>query len=408
MKIKGVFKKIKNCGETFYGFVTEDCSIRESGIEIEEFVGKHLEGKSHKNVEILWFCNTVVEYFPRGLHKIFPRLKVLKISDCDLKEITRKDLKGLEDLEDLCLDTNELKTLPSDLFTGMTKLKWISFADNKLELDSLSSEVLRPILANEPEFIDFSSDANTDLIYQGNSIESLIEFMESIDQASGNSEAKQEQEEDLEALEESTDEETSTKPFDKNLIKQFKSLWSSRDFSDLTIIAGDEESEESKQFAVHKLALGIQSSVFASIFKNNMKHSATMKIKGFSAETVEAMLHFIYTGEVQEECNATKLYEIAAKYKIDELKEVAEKMVLRTVDDSNALEVLKLGNSNDSVKLKRKSFDAIKGMCPELSLTEELMNKPENLEGIVEACRKRQQEIEESEKNYQAKIQKFL
>jgi hypothetical protein len=84
---------------------------------------------------------------------------------------------------------------------------------------------------------------------------------------------------------------------------------------------------------------------------------------------------------------------------------VSEKIVSKNINESNALDVLKFGNSD---KMKRKSFEAIKKMIPELPLPDEMMNKPENLKQIVEARRKRQLEIEEAEKNYQAKIQKYF
>lgn len=53
------------------------------------------------------------------------------------------DLIGLENLEELDLNENELTSLPDDLFTDMEKLKGVNFNHNRLE--RLSSKLLKPV-----------------------------------------------------------------------------------------------------------------------------------------------------------------------------------------------------------------------------------------------------------------------
>jgi hypothetical protein len=62
---------------------------------------------------------------------------------------------------------------------------------------------------------------------------------------------------------------------------------------------------------------------------------------------------------------------------------------------------------HNSGLLKRKAFDEIKSSFPETPLNESLMNKPDNLNEIVEASRERQKILEESKRKYQSKLQKF-
>lgn len=62
---------------------------------IKLFKGVHLDGKSNEDIILISFDKTNVEYFPRDLHKHFPNLKRVYISECGLKEILRWDLKGL-------------------------------------------------------------------------------------------------------------------------------------------------------------------------------------------------------------------------------------------------------------------------------------------------------------------------
>lgn len=103
------------------------CSITKRNMKVT-FVGEHEEGKTDLDVTALifmspvrlgniaylerWIVNVmntyrsppepnVVEYIPKDLHIIFPRLKLLEVHNCGLKSITRKDLVGFKYLEEL-------------------------------------------------------------------------------------------------------------------------------------------------------------------------------------------------------------------------------------------------------------------------------------------------------------------
>lgn len=112
------------------------CSVTKALItdprtRIKAFKGTHVAGKANIDVEALSFKNTKVEYFPRGLHRIFHNLKLVFIDNCETKEISRKDLAGLEILEAFGVVRSHLKKLPNDLFLGMSKLNCISFFGNQ-------------------------------------------------------------------------------------------------------------------------------------------------------------------------------------------------------------------------------------------------------------------------------------
>lgn len=131
-------------------------SITKPGTRVTSFKGEHQPGKSNNDVEAINFTNVVVHYFPLGLDKIFPNLSHLQIGNCGLKEISRRDLIGLESLTSLCLQFNELQSLPSNLFNRMTNLIELEFNNNKL--DFMSSKLLRPIMNNKLQIVDFGSD----------------------------------------------------------------------------------------------------------------------------------------------------------------------------------------------------------------------------------------------------------
>ena len=73
--------------------------IIEEGTKIATYKGIHAAGKTNIDVEAFCVGSTQIEYFPRGLSSIFPRLTTVMINNCGIKEISRKDLKGLGNLE---------------------------------------------------------------------------------------------------------------------------------------------------------------------------------------------------------------------------------------------------------------------------------------------------------------------
>jgi Leucine-rich repeat (LRR) protein len=344
-----------------------DASITQSGTEISRCIGEHLPNRTNNYVTAIRFEETTVHYFPQGVHNIFPNLKALEISGTGLKEISREDLIGLENIEDLVLDNNQLTSLPSDLFAEMKSLKEISIFHNKLEF--ISSKLLEPIVGNELTYVDLRANPSINAIFwpeNEGSVESVEELMGLMD------------------------EDSKIDEFYQVIATCFKDLWTSKRFADFTIIGGFDGS--SKEFAVHKIVLATHSSVFTAIFENDMKETQTgkMVIDDFSADTVEGMLRFMYTGEVTN-MNAMDLFAIASKYDVAGLKKRTEKIIFRNLDESNALEVFGLGHLYDSVHLKRAAFISIKQMFPNRKLDYELLQQPGGLQQLIEVHRKFQE-----------------
>jgi Leucine-rich repeat (LRR) protein len=367
-----------------------DVSITEPGTEIKAFIGNHQQGKTNNDVTAISFEDSPVHFFPRNLHNIFPNLLALQIDDCDLKIITRRDLVGLKNLERLTMLSNQLRSLPSDLFIGFGNLKYIWFGDNKLEF--LSSKLLEPILGNQLERVNFKGNTKINAFYEPGekgSVASLQELMKIIDQNCEPPKDKLKEE------------------FKKTFAAGFEELWTSKDFADFTIIGGFDGA--SKEFAVHKIVLAAQSSVLLAVFKNdNMEEAQTgkMTIDDFSAETVEGMLKFMYTGEVNESI-AMDLLAIAEKYDVKNLKAATEMIILHNINESNALEIFGLGYQHNSKEIKREAFNKIKKMFPEIKFSDELMEKPKDLKEIIEIHLNFKRKIEEAEEERRVKMQKF-
>lgn len=368
------------------------CTIEEAAITEPEtkitFLGNHLRGRSNDNVIMIVAENTTVHYLPRDLHKTFPNLRALVITNCDLKSISRKDLMGLENLEDLNIQKNKLRSLPSDLFTGMTKLKEISFRKNELEF--MSSDLIKPIAGNGLTYVDFEANTKINAFFSPTAkktVNSLQALMDLIDKNCVQIRDRE------------------TENFAYNFANVLKELWTSKDYADFTIVVDGGDNGKVKEFTVHKNILATQSPVFDATFKNEMQERKTGKmfIKGFSAEIVEAMLKFMYTGEIQNTQNVIDIFAIATQYQVKLLLDATEAIIWRNIDDSNAYDILIFSHQHNSNALKHAAFNTIKKMFPEIKLREDLVDQPESLKELIDA---RLERLEVTEKFQQA-LKKF-
>ncbi|CRK99760.1 CLUMA_CG013017, isoform A [Clunio marinus] len=345
-------------------------SITKPNTIIRTINGKHLEGKSDEDVEAIWFKDTTVNYFPQGLNKIFPNLKTVIIHDCRLKSITQRDLVGLENIRRLRCASNKISSLPDDLFENMNKLIDISFYENDLQF--MSSEVLKPILKNGLKFVDFRENRSIGVAYcessykytyiaNKNKVDSVAKLMAMIDEKCG-----------------------------------FKEFWITGRMSDITIVT------DTEKFKAHKFVLALQSSVFTSIFENEMKDrpSDEIQMKNINSDAVKIFLKFLYTDEVEKEGNSNllELFSLAAKFKVENLMIIVEGMITDDLNDDNAIEIFELACRFDCDGMKTSAFEVIQSMFDK-PLKDELMNQPEVVKDLVEAKRNFESIVNEHSKH---------
>lgn len=134
MELKCVFKyESWNVGLTkrdVYVCEIRGLQITRPRIIIQALVGNHVAGKSHQDVEAIGFFEGNIQYFPRGVDKLFPCLLGLQISNCGLSKISYVDLRGFSSVETIWFDSNKLKSLPTNLFDGKSKLTNINVSNN--------------------------------------------------------------------------------------------------------------------------------------------------------------------------------------------------------------------------------------------------------------------------------------
>lgn len=364
MKIDCEFKVVqwKNDLGKFYTCIVKSASITKPNTKIKGFNGRHIMFKSNNDVEAVMFLNTKVNYFPRNLSAIFPNLSVLKIAGCEMKSIARRDLTGLGNITSFDLSWNELESLPDDLFTDTPNLTMISFLCN--DLTCLSSKLLNPIINNDLDLIDFRHNLMICGRYCTDCCTETIELLyhkidAKCDKPIGNKQN-----------------------FAAEITSGLKKLWNSDRFSDFVIVANR---DELKKFSVHKNILSIQSSVFSKIFYHDMIEERTneMWISEFSSETVEEFLRYFYTGEVKSEVNVMEMFAIAAKYDVSTLMFITKETVLDNLDETNAYEIFTLGHLYSSEEMKLSAFNEMKSMFTDKELTDDLIDKPEQLKIIA-------------------------
>jgi Leucine-rich repeat (LRR) protein len=352
--------------------------ITQPDSNIRAITGVHEQGKTNTDVLFVLFLYNIVEYVPRGISLFFPNLVTLHINKCDLKQITREDLIGLESLQELRMMNNPLTTLPDDLFINMPKLKRISFKSNKLEY--LSSKLLQPILRNGLEVVDFQENTRIDSIFcpgVKRNVKSVEELMQIIDSqcikpvkvASGTK---------PKSFKTLPSKRVPISSHQNNFISGFEDLWKSGKFSDFIISV-----KGSRKIRVHKCVLAMQSLGFTELFDKD-ESASKMKIEDISADAVEEFLSFLYTGKLSNDTeNEMEIFSLASKLKVPELQSLTEKIVLSRLSFKNAYNVFVQGHRYESENLKRAAFQEIKKTFPELSET--LIEKPEKLKEIIEA-----------------------
>jgi len=145
----------------------------------------------------------------------------------------------------------------------------------------------------------------------------------------------------------------------KQLGEHLGKVFSDKEFTDIKIKC------EGQSFDCHIAILAARSPVFKAMFQSNMKEKETQKvaIDDFTPNVVAEMLNFMYTGTVSSHDAigeiATDLLRAADKYQVDLLKNVCEDRLCSTVEVTNCVDYLVLGDMYQTLKLKRKAVETI-------------------------------------------------
>lgn len=231
--------------------------------------------------------------------------------------------------------------MPDDLFADMKKLRRIFFNANQIE--RLSSNFLLPI-EHTLQFADFKSNTRINRLFDSTS----------------------EDNNDFEKFAKTIDSNCLTPASQADLVfADFFNFKKSGEFTDFTITVSG------KEFKIHKMVLAAQSSVFKKMFTDDAEEAVQSfsGIKNFSVETFEAFLDFFYTGKVDGSVKPLEMFQLAFEFDVPVAKKLCIAKCLENLDDSNAIEVFNFAHHYELIDLKKKSFNIIQRIFPEVDDT---------------------------------------
>ena len=174
----------------------------------------------------------------------------------------------------------------------------------------------------------------------------------------------------------------------KVLMEDFSKLLNDSDTADFTLKTNN------KSFRIHKLIFGARSCVFQAMFQSNMAEALVGEatIDDLDDDTVEEMIHFIYTGRLSgRQIDKPSLLYAAKKYQLDSLKHlvILDLQADLDVDEGTAEEPGKLADIFIASKLFKDLFDIArrkmkKEMLEDASFKEKMEEHPVLLSKIKE------------------------
>ena len=125
---------------------------------------------------------------------------------------------------------------------------------------------------------------------------------------------------------------------------------------DVTIHSRDSE------HLAHRVVLAAASNYFRTLFLSDFMEaqSGVIKLKDIGSDLMADLLEHIYSGSIDiNEANGLELFCIADRFEVIGLKKSCEDFLLKTIDKSNCLNILRLGQSVNEGSLEKTAFGFI-------------------------------------------------
>ncbi|GJN26389.1 hypothetical protein PR202_gb14316 [Eleusine coracana subsp. coracana] len=140
-----------------------------------------------------------------------------------------------------------------------------------------------------------------------------------------------------------------------NLLQDFAQMLKDGEGADVTFSVGDQ------LFPAHRCVLAARSAVFKAELFSPMKEKATkhIRIDDIEPSIFEALLHFIYTDSLPDDCGADKnvpmqhLLVAADRYGLDRLRLMCEVKMCNSIDAETVATTLALAEQHHCVQLKK-------------------------------------------------------
>jgi hypothetical protein len=158
--------------------------------------------------------------------------------------------------------------------------------------------------------------------------------------------------------------------------KDWRIMYEKQIHWDVTIVVGNEN------FKTHRCVLSARSPVFQAMFshKNAVENvKREIHVEDFDGKTIDAMLRFLYTGEISSNVDFENLLRAASKYCIEDLKSYCCGYLMSLMDANNAISILLLSQQYDCEKLKKYAIHYVTKQNPLAFMKKELFKDIENV-----------------------------
>ena len=103
-----------------------------NNLSIDGYSGEHLANRNDADVQAIIMEGTNTKYIPTNLGSLF-NLTALYMDYTQLIEIKATDFLGMQDLEEISFFNDKFSSVPLDVFTTLTKLRYIDLSYNQIE-----------------------------------------------------------------------------------------------------------------------------------------------------------------------------------------------------------------------------------------------------------------------------------
>ena len=144
---------------------------------------------------------------------------------------------------------------------------------------------------------------------------------------------------------------------------------------------------KTKSFRIHKLIFGARSIVFKAMFQANMAEAQAGEviIEDLDEDTVEEMIHFIYTGSLSgKQSDFQSLCQAARKYQLDSMMDLIDlKLMAAELDPGEVADIFIASKMFDRETMFKTALNNLrKGSLEDVSFTEKMKAHPELIEKI--------------------------
>ena len=165
------------------------------------------------------------------------------------------------------------------------------------------------------------------------------------------------------------------------VIIPFIHLMNDEDTTDFTL------KTKTRSFRIHKLIFGARSSVFKAMFQSDMAEALAgeVTIEDLDENTVEEMIHFIYTGSLSgKQPDFQSLCQVARKYQLDSMMDLINLNLLTAENDPGEVaDILIASKMFDQENLFQTAMEKLKkGTLADINFTQKLKDHPELIKKI--------------------------